>query len=509
MSNDIEFEGKEIHLSEYFDILYKRKGTIIIFFLIVVATTTFITFRTVPVFQSTATLIIDKEQSVSPVTGDPMDSAGGFISQNLTFKTHSKLITSNPVVQNVIDTLKLDELDEESLQTSMLSAVLSRVKENIKTLLTPAQIKDGDDLFSLEDPEIREKNRLLSLVKEKIAIEPVRDSLLINISAKDKNPSTAADIANTLGKKYIEFNISNRMESSKDNLEWMNKELYNLKQKLEEDERKFFDYKQQSKVFSMEGKQKVMDQKIAEANNQYLAARNKGLELDSKIEEIERNMKTGGAAHVRSLISNTVIDELYNKVIQLEIEYSGLLKVFKEKHPKIILVQSDLEKNRRKLSSEISKEVANLKSERKVLRAREQVLQKTISEFEQDALQTSGQELQYSILQRNLNTSQNLYDALLSRVKESDVMKTSDTSNIRIVEKALVPINPVSPKKTMNILLSMILGLFGGVGLAFFFEYLDQSLRTEEDVLDYLDVPVLAVVPEANESKGYGYGGKR
>lgn len=504
MSTDLQFEEREIHLSDYFDVLYKRKGMVILFFLVTVAVTTFATFRAVPIYQSTATLIIDKEDSVSPITGE-RTSYETTIAESLTFQTHSKLITSTPVLLNVSDALKLDEIDEEELEISSLKKIIRQFKDNVKTLLAQFNSAEGA-LFTLDDPESGRINELLESLNEKITIEAVRDTRLLSISVQDKSPTSSADIANTLVKKYIEFNLSNRVESSKDNLAWLNNELYNLKKKLEDDERKFFEYKQQSKVFSMEGKQKVMDQKIAEFNNQYLATRNKGLELDSKIEEIERNLRSGGAAHVRSLISNPIIDELYNKVMQLEIEHSGLSKVFGSKHPKIVLVRSDLDKSRAKLSSELNKEVGNLKSERKVLRSREEVLQKTIEESEQDALQTSGQELQYSILQRNVNTSQNLYDALLSRVKESDILKTSDTSNIRLVESARIPTDPVSPKKKRNILLSIILGLFGGAGLAFFFEYLDQSLRTEDDIVAYLDIPVLAVVPEADESKGYTKG---
>ncbi len=502
MTTDLNFQEQEIHLSDYFDVLYKRKRLILLFFLLTVAATAYATFNATPIYQSTATLIIDKEESVSPITGERTEFES-YVSQALTFQTHFKLITSNPVLQQVVDTLALDALDDESLEINAVKKFVRQLKENVKTLISQLGSEKAP-LFSLDDPEINRENQLLKDLREKVEIKEVRDTRLLNISVKDKAPQMAADIANTLGKKYIEFNLSNRMESSKDNLAWLNNELYNIKMRLEEDERKFYEYKQESRLFSMEGKQKVMDQKIAEFNNQYLSARNRRLELDTRIGELERHLKKGGLAHVRSLISNSVIDDIYNKVLQLEIEHGRLSKVFRSKHPKILQITSDLEKNRKKLAMELKKEVTNLKSERKLLHSREKVLEKTIEEFEQDALQTSGQELQYSILQRNLNTSQNLYDALLSRVKESDILTTSDTSNIRMVEKALIPSDPVSPKKKRNLLLGIILGLFGGAGMAFFFEYLDQSLRTEEDILNALDIPVLAVVPEADHNKGYG-----
>ena len=112
-------------------------------------------------------------------------------------------------------------------------------------------------------------------------------------------------------------------------------------------------------------------------------------------------------------------------------------------------------------------------------------------------LDASTKELKYTILQRNVTTSQNLYDLMVSRVKESNILQTSDTSNIRLVEKAIIPIYPVSPNKKRNLLLSMIVGIICGAGLAFFLEYLDQTVRTEEDIHLHFNIPVLSVIPEA------------
>ncbi len=126
MTAELKFEEREIHLSEYFDVLYKRKGIVILFFLVTVAATAFATFRAVPVYQSTATLIIDKEQSVSPITGERTEYES-YVSQNLTFQTHFKLITSNPVCLSVADALKLDELDEESLEISSLKKIIRQL----------------------------------------------------------------------------------------------------------------------------------------------------------------------------------------------------------------------------------------------------------------------------------------------------------------------------------------------------------------------------------------------
>lgn len=486
------------HIADYLSGFYKRRWIIALIFLVILAGSVLYTYRAVPVYQSTATMIIDKEETSSPITGRRMEYES-FYSESLTFNTHFKLILSKDVIQRVIKALNLDAEtpDSKDLETSSLKKLIKHYKQNIKLLL---------NIENKIPPTPREKfNNLLNAVRGKVAIEEVEETRLLKISVKDMDPEQAALIANTLARQYIAFNLSNRMDSSKDTLEWMNNELYSLKKKLEDDEKSFFEFKKKKKVFSIEGKQKMVDQKLSEFNTNYIATRNERLDLDTKIREIEKNSSNNqGLANVRSLIDNQAIETVYTKVKTLEIEYANLSKVYKAKHPKIVQIKHELEKNVTRLDDELKKELASLESKRAVLYSREKVLKDTIGEFEQDALDSSGNELEYSILQRNLNTSKHLYDTLLTKIKESDLLKTSDTSNIRLVEDAFAAVNPISPNKRRNIMMGIILGLAGGILFALFLDYMDQTIRTEEDVLKYLNIPVLSVVPIADKSVEYG-----
>ena len=161
----------------------------------------------------------------------------------------------------------------------------------------------------------------------------------------------------------------------------------------------------------------------------------------------------------------------------------------------MILLRSKIEETEKKLNDQIQKEIENLKVERSIYHAKELSLQKTISDFENDALDTSRKELKYKILERNVQTNQKLYDTLLSKIKEVNIVDNIDVSNIRIAEKAKAPLDPVKPKKKLNLILSVIFGLMTGVGLAFLAEYLDRSIHSVEDVKNYIGIPVLAVPP--------------
>ena len=489
------------HLSEYYYVLSKHRWTIIASLAVIVTLTALFTFLTRPVYRATTTLAIEKERSRSPLTGESLDYES-YLTQSINLNTHLMLITSRPIMKKVASELQLDRVNKETdLEVSPWKRLLSQIRKNIRILL-------GREEKFLSTEERLEN--LAATLSNKTDVELVRDTILLKVNVEDHDPVLARDIANAIARVYIEFNISNRLKYSQNTITWMSDQLYEVKKRLEDSEAEFLAYKQDEKLFSVEGRQKVIDQKIQEFNDAYLETRNKRLALDASLAELQKTLETeGDILHVRSLIENTLIDNLYSQLLDLEVELSRLSKVYREKHPKMVQITTSIDNTEAKLKQEIDKEIVSMESERTVLLAREEVLQKTLSDFENDALDTNRKELEYTILQRNVETNQKLYDTLLSKMKEADVTGNIDASNIRVTEEAVMPANPVKPKKKRNLVLGVIFGLMVGAGLAFLWEYLDRSLRTDEDIRRYLDLPVLSVIPVADSTKHKAQSAKR
>ena len=486
---------QSVNLAEYYYILAKHKWLIIISFVIVTSLTAFFSFRMAPVYRATATMVIENQQTRSPLTGESLEYSG-YVTQTLAFNTHLKLITSRPVLEKIIRIHKLDRAEKEVKtgkegisQLTSLKDILSLFRKNLRVLL------GGEEkILSSQD----KKAALIAGLRRKIEVSEVRDTLLMKVDVEDHEPVMAKNIANDLARAYIEFNTASRLKSSQNTLNWMKNQLYETQKKLEDAEANFLAYKQNQKLFSIQGKQNIITQKIEDFNNAYIGARNKRLELDAKLGKLRRTLKSKGEIlHVRSLIDNPLIDTLYARLHETEVELNRLRSIFKPKHPKIIQIMGKIDETRRRLGEELKKEVENLKSERSVLYTKERILQETIGDFENDALETGKKELQYTILQRNVNTHQKLYDILLSKVKESKIEENLDVSNIRIAEDAVTPLAPVKPNKTRNIMMGVLIGLMIGIGFSFLLEYMDRSVRTEEDIQKYIGIQVLSVIPEA------------
>lgn len=483
---------QNVDIAEYWHTVVKHKWLILFCLAVITGATVFFTLQMKPVYQATSTMVIENSYSVSPVTGEKIDY-GGYINQQMVFNTHLKMIKSRPVLERVIQRLGIQpEKIGENAGGNWIAELVSRIKKNLSLLRGKAE-----EAETPMDPE----TGLVDSLSRKITVAEVRDTHLLKISAEDNDPARARDLADNLAEAYIEFDASGRLGSSKEMLKWMTAQLYEVKKKLEDAEAEFQAYKRDEKLFSIEGRQNVITQKISDFNDAYLENHHKRLELDSKLAELKRiTRKKGSLMNVRLLVDSEVISTLYSNLIEAEVEYNRLSKVYKEKHPKTEQVLSLITKTRNKLNEEIQKEIENLKSQRSVLASKEEILQKTIADFENDALETNKKALQYTILERNVETSRKLYDTLLTKIEATNVDEDMDMSNIRLIERADLPEAPVKPNKARNILLGMVMGLFAGIGMAFLREYMDQSFRNEEDVRKYLGLPVLSVIPEAEKN---------
>ena len=495
-------EDHPTHIIDYYHVLINHKWTIMVSLVVVLGLVMWHNARFIPIYRATATLIIDPKTTTSPLTGQRMDF-DTYLSESTTFNTHFKLVTSRPVLERVVTSLKLDKMDEKQKEVrlgeiSALRQHLSRFKKNIRLLLGRKQ------------PTLPPEDKMTGLVQSlrvMTDVEPVKETRLLNINVSNPDPVMARDVANALAQAYIDFNIDNQLKSSQNTLSWLTNHLYEMKKKLEDAEQEFLTFKQEVRLISPEESQRMITQKMMEFNDAYVQARNRRLELSTKLKQLEGVSVFGeDISHLRSLIGNPLIETLYGQLVNAEVELSRLSKVFKSKHPKVIEAQTRIDDTRKKIGEELKKVIGNLNAEKDVLLAKEGMLQKTIADFEKEAMETNKKELNYTILERNVEMNQNLYDTILSRLKEVNITGNVDFSNIRITEKAVLPRFPSSPTKRRNVMLGIIVGLMIGVGLSFFWEYLDRSIRNEDDVQRYLGLPVLSVIPIADQASGKAYG---
>ena len=480
----------EVHLLDYLKVIKRRKWIIIACLLFTITLVAIGNYATEPVYQATVQLMIGKEQRKSPITGEMMEYES-YRSESLTFNTYFSLITSFPVLKKVVEKLPEREEAEPSSLSALVKNIIS-IKQFIGRLLPIGEKVEKP----LDDPSLILHYKIEAL-RRKIDIEPVRETRLVNIHVQDNDPLFAKEIANTLANAYIEYNRTSRLEAAKSSLAWFTEQLKDMKKKVKESEAKFYEFKEKEGIFSIEGKQNIDTQRMADLNRHYAETKSKRLEVKAKIQELKKILNHGvGGRITPTIIENTVLQNLYSQLLLAEIELSELQKGLKWKHPKILEVKSRIQRIKDKFDTELKKALNNLKSEYAVLKDREESLLSTIRQYEREALRLNKKEMQYAILEREVETNKELYNLLLTKFKEANMIEDMNMANIRVVEPAVTPLVPVRPRKALNLILATIVGLMLGTGLAFFREYLDRTIKTPEEASRYLGSQVLGTIPK-------------
>ncbi len=479
-------------IADYFIVPLRHRVIVLIALAVMIALTLWHNSRQVPMYAATTTLIVDREGANGVSIGQ--DSLyESYFSETLTFNSHYRLITSRGVLKNVVRKLGLDKMPATpGPDTSVLGTTkqfLSRLRKNIKLILSRS---DKEEKIPVQDPLLAGIQSIKSMVK----VEPVEDTRLLTISVKHSDPEMTRKIANTVAEAYIQFNIDNRLEASRNTLSWLTTSLEGMKKSLEVSENEFLDYKESKNVISLEKDDQMTARGIQDLNAAYIAARNNRSEVEAKLNQLRAMRKTrAGAPNLRYLASNPILETLHQELLKEEMALSNAKGIYQTKHPKYVEIENRIKDIRGKLQEHLSKEVDNLKAELTVMRAKEGVLKISISDLEAEAMASGRNEVDYNILKRNMNMNQEVYDAILSRIKQGDLMEKVNASNIRVVEDAILPTRPIGLAKRRNLLVAIIFGLIFGVGGSFLREYTDRSLRSEEDVERYLDIPLLSVIP--------------
>lgn len=237
--------------------------------------------------------------------------------------------------------------------------------------------------------------------------------------------------------------------------------------------------------------------KLSELSTELTAATSDRINKEALYKEINR-----GNPEVSSVVmNNPLIMELKKKLATLESEYQEQLKIYKPEYPKMVRLNEQIKEIENKIKNEAKRIVLAIKKDYEIALKRENELKATFESQKKNALDLNQKAIQYQILKREADTNKELYNGLLQRLKETGVSASLTASNIQILDKAEIPKSPYKPKKTLNILLSIIVGLFGGIGIVFFVEYFDTSIKTPEDLEKIISIPTLGYVPYYKENK--------
>ena len=475
----------EIHLRDYVQIILRRKWIVITVLVTVLTTVTIGTFMTKPQYRATTTIKINK---TNPNILSFKDVYSIELPEEGYDETQFKVLKSRNLAKRVIRQMKLDATPEFSRQPAGL-------KQAAASFLKKPETLNGEDGI---DPSL--VNGFISRVE----VMPQKNSRLVNVSFTSYDPDMAARVTNAIAKSFVDLDIESKFEATQQAREWLEKQLDAMKAKVEQAEEKLNQYAGRNEIIFLETKvdddgkggssENLVSKKLASLSSELIAATSERIQKEALYNELK-----GGDAESSSLVMNSpLMQSLRKEQATLESEYNQNLKIYKPDYPKMVKLKELIDQISKRMATEAKKIVNSTRKDFEAAVKKESYLKAAFEKQKQEALDLNNRAVQYQILKREADTNKELYNGLLQRLKETGISASLTASNIQILDRAEVPKAPFKPNSRRNILLALIVGLFGGVGLAFFTEYLDNTIKTPEDIEKRMFMPSLGIVPLYN-----------
>lgn len=329
-----------------------------------------------------------------------------------------------------------------------------------------------------------------------LSINPLRNTSLVEIQYSSTDPVVAARIANAHAQAYIVQGIELHRHAEEEAADFLQQKLVELKQRLQESEVALNTYSREHGIIagltSLSGKDAIVLDRLSDLSRDLTEARVARIGLEAQIQLIKKKNYTS----LPALVSNATIQGLRKELDDLNAENASLANEYKPTYPKLAMLQAKIHGIQEQINAETARELNGIESSYGEAVEKEKRLQDEMNSQRTATMNLNDAGVQYAILQREVEANRTLYDSLLKAMKDARVAADAATSNASLIDRAEVPEVRSSPKVTKTMTLSGVLGLLGGIGLAFLLEYVDNRIKEPEDVARHLKMPVLSMVPK-------------
>jgi succinoglycan biosynthesis transport protein ExoP len=455
-------QGKS--LRDYLDILSKRKWWVIASFLIIFLGVTLFDVLQTPIYRATTKLQITQGNPAADVSfDDKLSKLSGSSDMEKFQKTQYGILQSESLALGVIKSLHLmDHPDFKSIREKNPDKSEAEIEE----LMITAFLKN-------------------------LEVKPVRDSFLVEVSYQSPDRVMAQKVVNAIGNEYMNLSIDRRRESFDLVRKWLDKQLGNMAAKVQETQKKLYKFGQQSNIYTLEPKENVIVQKFVDLSALLTKAQAEKMAKEAQYTEIKAH-----GSNSPLIVNNSLVRDLRKEMVAQQAKVSSMKKVFREGHPELQMEMANLAEVRGRLNAEVQRTAESVKADYEAASRTEKLLNDSFTAQKGEMIKLQDNLSDYQILKRDAQTSEQLYQALLSRVKGANIAATMVPSNVAVIDPGLLPNKPFKPKTLRDLSLAVILGLTLGGGLAFLLEHLDDSIKSMDDVEQAFHLPSLGILPK-------------
>ncbi len=335
----------------------------------------------------------------------------------------------------------------------------------------------------------------IGIYQSELSIKPVPDTSLVNIVFTTPDGKLSAQLANAHAHAYIRQGIELHSQANEEAQKFLETKLVELKEKLQKSEYALNRYRREQGIvpglMSLDGKETIVLDRLSVLSKDLTDAQVSRLDLESQVQMVrDRQFDSLPQVH-----EDKTITELRANLDALNTEYAGMAKQFKPDYPPLAQLEAKRNQLQHEMDEETRRVSAGIESAYKEAQGKEAKLQEEMDKSRSNALGLNDAAVEYAILQREVDTNRDLYNSVLQRMKDVGLAAEARSSNVVIVDEAEPSTSPSSPRIAQSMMTSAVLALVGAIALAFLLDFLNNRLKTPEEVEQYLQVPNLAVVP--------------
>lgn len=461
MATEQESESS-LHFLDYWRVIRSRKEIILAVVLLVVLTGMMYTFTLPKIYMSTARISVREDAMDVDVFERQFTSA-----YNPFFlKTQFEIIQSKPILYEVIQNLGLMQR-------------------------WAAEYGSEGGSLSKEDA--------YSLLRRSLRVVPYRDTSLIDLQAYREDRVEAARIANEVAQVYRDYRLSQKRNEVKRAVESLQNELRKQQDKVDESEAELEAIRKESGVSMIQRGFRADKVRLQQLEADRIAARVDMLVRKARLEQLE---SLSGEALMNAsayVVNDQSLVMLRKQLMDTEVQLKLMLQNYGENHPEVKRMQAAVDELTLKQDGALEGLKKGIQADYEVAKAKFEALESELKSARDLDIESEREKfVPFDRAERNVMVQRDILNALRSRVAQQGIEMEVPRTPVEIIEAAEPSADnrPVSPKLMLNILLSLVLGLAAGVGLAYFIEYLDTSVKTVDDVERHLGLPVLGVIPQ-------------
>jgi len=480
---DESAQDEGIDLGNYWRVFLRYKWAILGLVFAVGFITTVWSYSLQPVYRSTATLLIGGNETV---TVSSNSSSQSWVDTGKFFGTQYELLKSRKVARMVLEKLETDR-----------AVILGHVEADSQSgfgwrnWIPRSWLGVADSV----DPRVAESDpdkALLNWLRHGLEVVPVRETSLVQVSFEAPEPKLAARITNAYTGAYLDYNLRQRIESTTEASQWLEGQLAKAEEQVMKSAETLRQFREDAGLADVAGMQNVQTGLLKDRAASLSAARLASSEAEGLYLRAVRLQKEGQMDNIPEVLENGRIQRLRDEEELLEREIRSDSERYQGDYPELDDSRNNLRATRKQINEALNKIVEGFKTDFEIARDNEMRLETHVRALEGDIQMLGHKQVEARALERTVETNRLAYDALLNQLMETRTRSADTVSMIaRILDPAEAVFTPVKPNKPLLLMISLILALMVGVGIALMRDKLDNTLKSSEDVQDRLGVPVL------------------